>query len=155
MMKEIYEKAYFKSLEQLENGIRQADQKTYSMKLSGRYVWQQALHTLMGSYFWFRLEKTKFVEPFKDQGYEPEFLNEPRNQIPKNDLLLFLEDVKARSLAFFSHEDEWFLNDNVIYSKKNNLEVAFMQMRHMMYHVGYLSACLMQGSSPQKIEWID
>lgn len=153
-MKEIYEKAYFKSLQQLENGIRQADEKTYSMKLSGRYVWQQALHALMGSYFWFRLENSKFVEPFKDQGYEAEFENEPKNQMKKNDLLMFLEDVKARALAFFSHEDAWFFETNNIYPKMNNLEVVLMQTRHMMYHVGYISASLMQGNNPQKIEWI-
>jgi len=146
--------AYLKTTQQLEEGIKMADETTYASSYLGRYFSQQALHALMGSYFWFRLKKDKFQEPFLDKGYEPEFENQPKNLMPREDLLDFLDQVRERALRFFDHEDSWLYQKNVLYDQYNNLDIALMQIRHMMYHVGYISASLMASHQSESIKWI-
>ncbi len=149
-----FKKSYFNSITQLLEGISNSSDVTYISIINGRYYWQQCLHALMGSFFWFRIKNEKFVEPFLQEGYYPEFTKEPLKIMPKQDLIAFLNTVKDCAEEFFNHDDVWLLEDNVIYPKYTNLKVALMQIRHITYHVGYLSACLMN-IEQVKIEWVD
>lgn len=153
-----YKKQYELCLSMLKQVIDQTDDKMWSQKLGGHVFWQQILHTLMGTYFWFRdikEEFSDFKEPYKEKGYYPEFEKDPDNTMSREELVSFYETVKNRCEAYFDDKPTtWLYEPAKLYPKLTNAEVITGQIRHVMYHVGYCSALLKENRNAG-IQWID
>lgn len=127
----------------------------WNKKLGGHIFWQQLLHTYTGTNFWFRLQKHEFVEPFQGHNVYPELEKDAETEISKEQLKEFLLEVKKEAEEFFKDkEDSWLLEPNVLFDKINNLDVISMQIRHIMYHVGYCN-CILNENGADKVNWID
>ncbi len=150
--------AYLLSLRMMHQVIEKADDATWTSRLCGHFFWQQILHALMGTYFWFRDGEESFEtfnEPFKNKGYEPEFEHEPKNHMPKEEMLGFYDTVKKRVDAYFDGKtDAWLEEPSKLYPKMTHNDIIGMQIRHMMYHVGYCGALLKEHQQTD-VTWIN
>ncbi|XMB66552.1 DinB family protein [Mycoplasmatota bacterium zrk1] len=146
---------YLLVFQMLETLLKEVSEETYIKKVGGYFFWQQILHALMGSHFWFRSSNEPFVEPYLDRGYFPELEKEAKNVMTKDELLEFSRQVRLQVDEYFNtRDDKWLSDKSVLYSKLTNLEIITMQIRHLMYHTGYCSA-LMNIEEDYKLEWID
>ena len=146
---------YMLVFQMMETIVNDISEETYYKKIGGHFFWQQLLHALMGSHFWFRLNNEPFVEPFLDREYFPEFQQEPDNVMPREELLGFILLIRAQVDEFFDNKtDEWLSQNSALYPKLSNIEIITMQIRHLMYHTGYCSA-LMNNEDNYKMNWID
>lgn len=57
-------------------------------------------------------------------------------------------------MFFDEKEDSWLLEPNVLYEKITNLDVINMQIRHIMYHVGYCN-CILHEEGISLVKWKD
>lgn len=142
----------FQMLEELIDG----DNKDIWDKKVGGYVYfQQLLHTLMGTHFWFRDDHQPFKEPFQEYYYYPELEHDPEQVMAKKELIIYKEEVKKIVNHYFdSKDDTWLAQSAKVYPKLTNLEIIFMQIRHVMYHVGYANAVLKE-LKKETVKWID
>lgn len=63
--------------------------------------------------------------------------------------------VKEISKVFFTHkDDEWLGNNSIIYDKLKNLDIIFMQIRHIQYHVSHCNSILRENDR-EAVDWID
>ncbi len=70
-------------------------------------------------------------------------------------MLIYKNIVKEISKAFFADkDDEWLGNNSIIYHKIKNLDVIFMQIRHIQYHVGHCNSILRENNR-EAVEWLD
>ena len=146
---------YMLVFQMLEDVINNANDNIWNMKTGGHVFWQQILHSLMGSHFWFRLSNEKFIEPFIEKGYYPELEKDPENIMEKAELIKYKEEVRTIVEEYFKNKDDnWLKEPSILYNKLSNLEIIMMQIRHLMYHVGFCSALLRENQATQ-IKWID
>ena len=126
----------------------------WKKKLGGFVFWQQILHVLSGIKFWTRQENTYFEEPFADREVYPEMDREPKGTVSKAEMLELVSELTAQVNLFFSNNDLWLGENNVIYEKILNIDVIQMQTRHLQYHVGFCDGCLRERKKPAT-EWHD
>ncbi|WBW95920.1 DinB family protein [Oceanirhabdus sp. W0125-5] len=139
----------------LEQMIEKCPDDLWNEKKGGYVFWQQLLHAFTGTNFWLRMKKEKFVEPFADKKVYPELEHDPENQLTKEDLIEYKNQVKEIAEAFFADkDDEWLQESSILYNKIKNLDVVFMQVRHIQYHVGYCNSILKENNR-EVVEWID
>jgi hypothetical protein len=63
--------------------------------------------------------------------------------------------VTQEAIVFFKDKsNSWLSEPNVIYNKITNLDVINMQIRHIMYHVGYCN-CILHEEGVPAVEWKD
>ncbi|MEC9485174.1 MAG: hypothetical protein UMR38_04810 [Candidatus Izemoplasma sp.] len=84
----------------LEQVIDKTHDQLLKKELDGHYVWQEIYHALMGSYFWFRLKKKPFKQPYNQAIYFPELEEKAKKNLDKADINHFLIDVKRRVSNF-------------------------------------------------------
>ncbi len=143
------------SFEMLEKQIDNCPDILWNEKLGGFVFWQQLLHAFTGILFWTRENKGNFIEPFADRQVYPELEKEPIGCITKEEMKTFAEKVKNQKDIFFTNkDDEWLLNQNVIYDKILNIDIIAGQIRHMQYHIGHCDGSLMDRKI-KTVEWID
>ena len=143
------------SFEMLERMISQCPDEIWNEKHGGFVFWQQLLHAFCGINFWMRQKKEAFVEPFEGRRLYPELDQEPEDEINKEELIRYKEEVKVICQSFFEGKnDEWLGQASVIYSKISNIDIVFMQIRHIQYHVGHCNSIL-RGLGHEAVEWID
>ncbi|QVK18773.1 DinB family protein [Mycoplasmatota bacterium] len=139
----------------LEKLIEESSEKIWNQKIGGHIYFQQLLHTLMGINFWFRDNNDQFIEPFKERGFYPEFEEDPLSVMSKTELINYKNTVKGIiNQFFFNRSDQWLNEKSLVYSKLSNLDIIFMQVRHVQYHIGYCNA-LLHENEENKISWID
>lgn len=143
------------SFSMLENMIEKCPDDLWNEKKGGFVFWQQLLHAFTGINFWMRTNKDEFIEPFADKKVYPELDHDPENQLTKEDLTEYKNVAKEISRAFFDDkDDEWLGTESVIYNKIKNLDVIFMQVRHIQYHVGHCNSILRENGR-EAVEWYD
>jgi hypothetical protein len=97
----------------------------------------------------------KFIEPFSDKKVYLELDNDPEVNLSKEDLLGYKNEIKVLCEAFFQHKDDNWLNSNsIIYDKIKNLDIIFMQVRHIRYHVGHCNSILRENNQ-EAVDWLD
>lgn len=63
--------------------------------------------------------------------------------------------VKQISEVFFAgKDDEWLGENSIIYHKIKNLDVIFMRIRRIQYHVGHCNSILRENRR-EAVEWLD
>ena len=146
---------YMLAFDMVENILNTVSDVMYLKKAGGHVFWQQILHALMGTHFWFRTVNNKFIEPFLDKKYYPEMEKDPENLMLRDELKDFSNTIRKQVLDYFNlKDDEWLFQSCVLYSKLSNFEIISMQIRHLMYHVGYLNGLLNEYSQPT-ISWLE
>lgn len=149
-------KRYFdSSFSMLEDVIEKCPDELWNEKKGGFVFWQQILHTLAGVNFWMRESNEPFVEPYPERKLYPELNNEPETQLRKAELHEYKEKVKAIAEQFFEgKDDEWLYQGSLVYSRIKNIQICYMQMRHIQYHVGHCDSILREnGFAPA--DWKD
>ncbi|MFP4479041.1 MAG: DinB family protein [Candidatus Izemoplasmatales bacterium] len=143
-------------LEILKQVIEKSDETIWTQKVGGHVFWQQILHTLMGTYFWFRDVQESFddfKEPFKASLYYPEFEKDPENNMTKAQMFDFYHEVCDHVDDYFEGKtNDWLTQPAKLYDQLTNNDVINMQIRHVMYHVGFLSA-LLKDHRDIEIKW--
>jgi hypothetical protein len=135
--------------------LEKCPDEIWNKKLGGHIFWQQLLHTYTGTNFWFRIKKEKFIEPFQGKEVYPEFEDDPKDFISKGEMENFVSLVTQEAIVFFKDKsNSWLSEPNVIYNKITNLDVINMQIRHIMYHVGYCN-CILHEEGVPAVEWKD
>ncbi|MHB8062710.1 MAG: DinB family protein [Ruminiclostridium sp.] len=143
------------SFSMLEKMIEKCPDDLWDEKKGGFVFWQQLLHAFNGINFWLRTNNEKFIEPFADKKVYPELEHEPENQLTKGDLTEYKNVVKEISRLFFDNkDDEWLECNSIIYDKIKILDVIFMQVRHIQYHVGHCNGILRENNR-EAVEWLD
>jgi hypothetical protein len=143
------------SFSMLEKMIETCPDDLWNEKKGGFVFWQQLVHAFTGINFWLRMNNEEFIEPFADKKVYPELEHEPENQLSKDDLTEYKNIVKEISNIFFSDkDDEWLGSSSIIYDKIKNLDVIFMQIRHIQYHVGHCNSILRENNR-EAVEWLD
>lgn len=143
------------SFSMLEKMIEKCPDDLWNEKKGGFVFWQQLLHAFSGTNFWLRMNNDKFIEAFWDKKVYPELEHDPENQLTKEDLTGYKNVVKEISEAFFAEkDDEWLGNNSIVYDKIKNLDVIFMQIRHIQYHVGHCNSILRENNKVA-VEWLD
>jgi len=143
------------SFAMLEKMIDQCPNDLWNEKKGGFIFWQQLLHAFTGVNFWLRENNTKFIEPFSDKKVYPELDNDPEVNLTKDDLSDYKNKIKAICESFFQDKDDNWLNSNsIIYDKIKNLDIIFMQIRHMQYHVGHCNSILRENHR-EAVDWLD
>lgn len=143
------------SFSMLEKIIEKCPDDLWNEKKGGFVFWQQLLHAFTGINFWLRVSNEEFIEPFADKKLYPELEHEPENQLTKCELTEYKNVVKEICNDFFADkDDEWLGRDSIIYNKIKNLDVIFMQVRHIQYHVGHCNSILRENNR-EAVEWLD
>lgn len=154
-MLEIAKTQFDLSFSMLEKIIDKCPDDLWAAKKGGFVFWQQLLHAFTGINFWLRTNNDKFREPFEDKKVYPELEQEPENQLTKDDLTEYKNFVKEITKIFFQgKDDKWLVEGSIIYNKITNLDVIFMQVRHIQYHVGHCNSILRENNR-EAVEWLD
>lgn len=155
MLLEIAKTQFDLSFSMLEKMIDQCPEDLWNEKKGGFVFWQQLLHAFTGMNFWMRQEGGHFVEPFAGRNVHPELDQEPEAQLTRGDLLGYKDAVKAIAEAFFEEKDDDWLGERAsVYDKIRNLDVIFMQVRHIQYHVGHCNSILRENGR-EAVAWLD
>ena len=155
MLLEIAKTQFDLSFFMLEKMIEKCPDDLWNEKKGGFVFWQQLLHALSGVNYWLRINNDKYIEPFVGRKVYPELEHEPEDQLTKEDLTVYKNVVKEISEVFFHEkDDEWLGNNSIIYDKIKNLDVIFMQVRHLQYHVGHCNSILRENNR-EPVEWLD
>jgi hypothetical protein len=142
----------FKMLEQM---INQCPEDLWNKKKSGFVFWQQLLHAFTGINFWLRENNARFIEPFSGKKVYPELDNDPEVNLSKEELSEYKDGIKQLCETFFQDKDDNWLNGNsIIYDKIKNLDIIFMQIRHIQYHVGHCNSILRENNR-EAVDWLD
>jgi hypothetical protein len=143
------------SFNMLEKMINQCPNDLWNEKKGGFVFWQQLLHAFTGINFWLRENNAKFIEPFCDKKVYPELDNNPEVNLSKEDLVDYKDRIKEICEGFFEDKDDNWLNSNsIVYDKIKNLDIIFMQVRHIQYHVGHCNSILRENNR-EAVEWLD
>ena len=154
-MIEIAKRHFDLSFEMLEKMISQCPDEVWYEKRGGFVFWQQLLHAFTGASFWMRQSSEKFVEPFAGMKLYPELDQEPEDKLNKEDLVKHKNEVKVICGSFFDgKDDEWLSEGSIVYSKITNMDIVFMQIRHIQYHVGHCNSIL-RGLDIVAVDWLD
>lgn len=146
---------FFISLLMLEKLIEQCPEDIWSIKAGGFVFWQQILHALAGANFWMRQPGSVFSEPFADRRVYPELDNDPEGKITRYEMAGYKDLVKGLCTSFFEGKDDaWLVSSSGIFDKISNLDIVFMQIRHIQYHVGHCNSILRERGL-KAVEWID
>ncbi|HEX3046116.1 MAG TPA: DinB family protein [Bacillota bacterium] len=147
---------FFFSFSMLEKLIEACPEDTWDLKAGGFVFWQQLLHALSGINFWMRSSpEPPFIEPFRERNVYPELEQDPEGKVTRAELLEYKDDVKGICVGFFlNKDDEWLCHSSPIYDQITNLDVVFMQIRHIQYHVGHCNSILRDRNIPA-VDWID
>lgn len=146
---------FFVSFSMLEKLIEQCPEDIWDIKAGGFVFWQQILHALTGSNFWMRQSGSAFSEPFADRKVYPELDNDPIGKVTRVEMVAYKDSVKALCENFFKDKDDkWLTEPSEIYGKISNLDVIFMQVRHIQYHVGHCDSILRERGL-KAVDWID
>lgn len=145
----------FLSLAMLEKLVEQSPEEIWNIKAGGFVFWQQLLHALAGSNFWMRQPGSSFTEPFADRRVYPELEDEPEGYITRDEMKAYKDTVKSICESFFKdRDDRWLAEPSGLYDKISNLDVVFMQIRHIQYHVGHCD-CILREKGLRATDWID
>ncbi|MCX7711420.1 MAG: DinB family protein [Clostridia bacterium] len=143
------------SFSMLEKMIDQCPEDLWGAKNGGFVFWQQLVHAFTGLHFWMRRENNGFSEPFSDKKVFPELDGEPDCFLSKEEVAVYKDAVKKIWQQFFEgREDDWLLLESVIYGKITNMDVVFMQIRHMQYHAGHCNSIL-RDKGREAVAWVD
>lgn len=143
------------SFSMLEKMIDQCPDDLWNTKKGGFIFWQQLLHAFTGINFWLRLNNEEFIEPFADKNVYPELDHDPENQLTKSEITEYKNTVKEIVNAFFTdRDDKWLENTSIIYNKIKNLDIIFMQIRHIQYHVGHCNSILRENNR-EAVDWLE
>jgi hypothetical protein len=139
----------------LEEMICKCPDELWGAKNGGFVFWQQLLHAFTGINFWMRQDNEKFTEPFSDKRVYPELEQDPEDRLTREDLLEYRDKVKEICSSFFrGKDDDWLLKNSIVYDKIKNIDVVFMQIRHIQYHVGHCNSIL-RDKNREAVEWLD
>lgn len=146
---------FFLSFAMLEKLVEQCPEDIWDLKAGGFVFWQQLLHALAGASSWMRQSGTGFSEPFAGRKVYPELDHEPEGRVTREEMQDLKDAVKVISESFFEgKEDRWLAQPSGIYDKISNLDVVFMQIRHIQYHVGHCDSILRERGF-KATEWVD
>jgi hypothetical protein len=146
---------FWLSFSMLEKMIEQCPDDLWREKKGGFVFWQQLLHAFSGINYWMRENNDEFIEPFIGKKVYPELDDEPKDQLTKKDLVEYKDLVKQIVDEFFSNkDDEWLVENSIIYDKIKNLDIVFMQIRHIQYHVGHCNSILRENNR-EAVDWLD
>jgi hypothetical protein len=146
---------FFVSFSMLEKLIEQCPEEIWGIKAGGFVYWQQLLHALAGTNFWMRLPGEEFSEPFAERKVYPELDKEPEGIVTREEMLEYKDTVKSICESFFEgKEDAYLTKSSCIYDKITNLDLVFMQIRHIQYHVGHCNSILRERSL-EAVDWLD
>lgn len=143
------------SYDMLKKMILKCPDDLWNEKNGGFIFFQQLLHAISGVNYWMRAENKEFIEPFNDRKLYPELDNDPEGRLSKAELLEYAENIEKLYEDFFENKnDEWLKKNSVILDKISNMDVIFMIMRHIQYHVGHCDSIL-RDKGREAVEWID
>ncbi|MDP4143568.1 MAG: DinB family protein [Bacillota bacterium] len=152
---EISRRQFNLSFSMLERIIYQCPADLWNEKNGGFVFWQQLLHTLTAVDFWMRKASGKFTEPFANKRVYPELDKDPEDNLSREQLIGYMNKVKEVYEVFFENkDDEWLCNNSVVHDKIKNIDIIFMQIRHIQYHVGHCNSIL-RDKGREAVEWID
>jgi uncharacterized damage-inducible protein DinB len=115
---------------------------------SGRPLWQQVLHALIGIQFWFRESSEAFIPPDFGQGSVPDLDEAPTFEVSKDTVRAYMQTMHARAEAFFdSLDDRRLLSTTSLYDKFTYGDLILGQIRHIQHHVGYCGALMRTGGA--------
>ena len=102
-----------------------------------------------------RQPKSTFSEPFAGRKVYPELDHEPEDKITRDEMVEYKDTVIVLCENFFEGKDEaWLAESSGIYDKISNLDIVFMQIRHIQYHVGHCNSILRERGL-KAVDWID
>jgi uncharacterized damage-inducible protein DinB len=143
------------SFAMLDQVIAISPDELWEAKRGGIVYWQQLFHTLTGIYYWMRPSGDRFEEPFAGRGLYPELEQDPESHLSRAELLEFLENVKTVVRRFFDQNDDaWLYEKSAVNPKIKNIDIIYMQIRHIQYHVGHCEAILRENNY-DTAEWLD
>lgn len=135
--------------------IEKCPDDLWDEKKGGFIFLQQLLHAFTGINFWLRTKNENFIEPFPDKKVYPELDNDPENQLTRSDIKEYKNFVKEVAKAFFEDKDDmWLAGSCILYDKITNLDVIFMQIRHIQYHIGHCNSILRENNR-EAVDWLD
>jgi uncharacterized damage-inducible protein DinB len=145
----------FLCFDMLENLIDKTPYTIWNEKKGGSVFWQQILHALSSSLYWLRTETEGFSEPYADLKVYPELENDPEDELTKDQINQLLKEAEELAGNYFDRYDsEQLLMESVLVHKISGLDVVFMQIRHLQYHIGHCEAILRE-SGLDVPEWLD
>ena len=143
------------SFTMLENLIEITPDELWEKKKGGIVYWQQLFHVLTGANYWMRQSSEQFLEPFSERNLYPELEKDPESNLSKNELLEYKDKVKSITTSFFEGKDDsWLYNYSEVCDKIRNIEIVYMQIRHIQYHIGHCESILRENNH-KTTEWID
>jgi len=102
-----------------------------------------------------RQSDSTFSEPFADRKVYPELDNEPEGKVTRDEMMEYKDTVKVLCENFFEGKDDaWLVESSGLYNKISNLDIVFMQIRHIQYHVGHCNS-IFRERELKAVDWID
>jgi hypothetical protein len=151
----ICRKQFFLSFQMMGNLIEQCPEEIWNIKAGGYVFWQQILHALYGANYWMRQANVDILEPFAERKVYPELEKEPEGNVSRDEMLNYKDEVKKLCESFFEDkDDEWFSRASVLCDKLTNMDVVFMQIRHIQYHIGHCDSILRERGF-KAVEWLE
>jgi hypothetical protein len=143
------------SFAMLDQVIAISPDELWEAKRGGIVYWQQLFHTLTGIDFWMRQDNGQFKEAFSDRGLYPELDRDPESHLSREELIEYLKKVKTVIQQFFENQDDQRLYEkSAVNPKIKNIDIIYMQIRHIQYHVGHCEAILRENNY-DTAEWLD
>ena len=139
----------------LENIINICPDDLWEKNKGGNVFWQQIFHALCGINFWMRQSNEQFVEPFSERKLHPELEQDSESILSRMELLTYKEKVKSIANQFLENKDDlWLYHNSLVYDKIKNIEILYMQIRHLQYHVGHCEGILRENNY-ETPEWLE
>lgn len=145
---------YFLCLDMIDRLIAVTPDRLWREKRGGFVYWQQIFHALTGSIFWLRSEPGPFVEPYPGRGLHPELDGSPADDLSPAQLADLAAEVRREAETFFSRLGERLLDPSPLHNPITSLDVLFMQLRHLQYHIGCCNGVLRQEGA-EAVEWAE
>ena len=141
----------FANIEILFKSISEND---FNMVKGGFVVWKHFYHMIhsIDKHF---INPELFIEPLFHIKNLDIINYENDTHLTKEQLLVYYEQVRIRTLNYLNNLTENILNETIVFKNMTvtKLELILAQLRHVFYHIGYLHCCIKieKGETPEYV----
>jgi hypothetical protein len=135
----------------MEAAFRAADRIDFNKPVIRGPLWKHFYHMLHSLDQWF-INPYQYTEPaFHETGLNLIDKSTPEKALSKQTLLEYYHGIRIRIEKYQEELDVTKLTEYPEGSRFSRLTLILAQFRHLMYHIGFIHACIMKetGSMPE------
>jgi len=146
---------FFKTFSMLEEIIELCPNKLWYNKISGFIFCQQILHTLYWTKYWLIKEEIPLDKLWENIHEISKMETDVIENITKENVRKYSYEVKCIvEKLLINKDDNWLKMKSEKHIKINNFDIIEMQIKHIMYHIGFCDA-IFRENKIETIKYLD